>query len=307
MTGTLPTGIPGGVTLASNRGTSGSSGALIKKTAHTTGFLGNTSTIRYTSGTWEEPMFYVMGDDVRVTGLQLEGEMLEQDEGYETEYPPVEEAEGDYLVGIFSRSHKNLTVDNNEIRGWSWSGVQTAWSNNTYVHHNYIHSNQARGEGYGSSQYGGDVIYEANLYDYNRHDITGSGLEDESYIARYNIVMGNGAAVGAAHFDVHEDEDVGGRAGDYYYIHHNTFQNGSGYSRDEYWAKVSSVHIREEPDTGLYISNNLFEAVSTETTDGYPIYQTYDGGSVLVRVNATNNKWMTVLYPNNTGIARFGV
>jgi hypothetical protein len=300
MTGTPPTGIPAGVTLASNRGSAGSLGALIKKTASTTGYAGNSSTTRWTSSTWEETMFYAMGDDVRVTGLRLEGEMKPQDDESVTE--------DHYLVGIFARSKDNLTIDNNEIRGWSWAGVQTAWCTDVTVNNNYIHSNQARGEGYGSSQYGGEVVYDRNLYDLNRHSITSSGLAGEQYIARYNIVKANGDAIGSVHFDVHEDEDFGGRAGDYFYIHHNTFMDGNGTSDPD--VKMNSVHIRHKADTGMYISNNLFQTISTEITDK-PIYQSYHTDEGLSggfeNLFATNNQWMTTIYPNNTGITYLDV
>lgn len=312
LTGELPKGIPAGVTLASNRGVSGSPGATITKTEHTTGYVGNTSTGRWSSNTDEEPMFFVMGDDVRITGLQLVGEEYGQDGGggdvdccnegdnwCDSGIPGP--CANNYLVGIFSRSHDNLTVDNCEIYGWAWSGIQTAWTTDTYVHHNYIHDNNARSEGYGGSQYGGEVVYEANLYNNNRHSITSSGLEDETYTARYNIVIGDGDAIGASHFDVHENEDLeDNTAGDVFYIHHNTFMDGDD--------DMASVHIRTRPATGAYIYNNLFQAVSSETMGGVPIYQTFhtgDGYSDFANFFATNNTWITTVYPDNDDIAWF--
>ena len=62
MTGTPSVTIPAGVTLAGDRGLAGSSGALIKR-------------VKNLNGGWEEPMFIAGGDNVRVTGLRLEGEM----------------------------------------------------------------------------------------------------------------------------------------------------------------------------------------------------------------------------------------
>ena len=128
LTGTPSVTIPAGVTLASDRGNSDSTGALIKRTQN----LG---------GDWEEPMFIAGGDNVRITGLQLEGEMRPQDdESVEDQY---------YLVGIYAENRTGFEVDNCEIRGWSWSGVSLREDTNAYIHHNYIHHNQARGEGYG--------------------------------------------------------------------------------------------------------------------------------------------------------------
>jgi PKD repeat protein len=293
LTGEFPVGIPAGVTLASNRGLSGSKGALIKKTAHTPGFIGSLDINGWYSSSWEEPMFYVMGDDVRVTGLQLEGEKYPQDYGNKKK----QTYESEYLVGIFANNKSGFEVDNNEIRGWAWSGISMKDCPDAYIHHNFIHSNQARGEGYGSNLYGGNVLFEANLYDYNRHAITGAGLLGETYEARYNIVLGNGDAIGGHHFDVHQDEDGGLFAGDTYRIHHNTFMDGIGING----GKLASIGIRQRPNVGAYIDHNLFEAYSTETEDGKPIWERDSDENMF----ATSNIWMGEFYPINDGIVWF--
>ncbi len=102
LTGEMPLGIPAGVTLAGNRGFRASpdapvsSGATIRKAAHTPGFIGNPDSNGWTTSSWEEPLFYANGSGVRVTGLQLEGEMAPQDD----ESVP----EDEYLVGIFANA-----------------------------------------------------------------------------------------------------------------------------------------------------------------------------------------------------------
>ena len=299
LTGQYPVGIPAGVTLAGNRGSRASPdapvslGATIKKRAHTPGFIGAPDINGWYSSGWEEPMFYAMGNDVRITGLQLEGEMYPQDYGNQKR----QTYESDYLVGIFANNKSGFAVDNNEIRGWAWSGISMKNCPDAYIHHNYIHSNQARGEGYGSNLYGGNALFEANLYDYNRHAITGAGLAGEKYEARYNIVLGNGDAIGGHHFDVHQDENGGTFAGDKYWIHHNTFEDGVGING----GKLASVAIRQRPTTGIYIDHNLFESVSTETEGGVPIWER----DSTQNMNATNNMWMGVFYPSNDGIVWF--
>ncbi|MDD1699413.1 MAG: hypothetical protein LUQ04_01325, partial [Methanoregula sp.] len=103
------------------------------------------------------------------------------------------------------------------------------------------------GEGYGVSLYAGTALIEANLFDYNRHSITGSGVKGESYEARYNHVLGHGNAIGASHFDVH----AGGNA---YKIHHNTFETvfTSG--------AVYAIGIQSGvPGSGLWIDHNIIE------------------------------------------------
>jgi PKD repeat protein len=285
MTGTASVTIPAGVTLASDRGRAGSAGALLKRTKNL-------------NGGWEEPMFIVGGDNVRVTGLRLEGEQYPQDYGNDDVYDGSIN-ERYYLVGIYAENRKGFEVDNCEMYGWAWSCVslrQNAAAPIPYIHHNSIHHNQARGEGYGINLYGGNALIEANIFDYNRHAITGAGHTGEKYEARYNIVLGNGDAIGGHHFDIHQDENGGNFAGDKFLIHHNTFRKATDGGNI-----LASIAIRQRPTTGIYIDHNLFEAVSTETEDGVPIWERDSTQNMF----ATNNKWMGKIYPTNAGIVWF--
>jgi len=270
MTGTPNNVIPAGVTLASDRGNGGSLGALIKCSYNTR---------RGAS------LFEVGGNNVRVTGLRLEGEMKPQDD------ESVDDAY--YLRAITVQNKAGLEVDNCEIRGWSWSCVTTMDSTGTYIHHNYMHHNQARGEGYGADIYGGDMLVEANIFNYNRHDIAAGGYPRERYEARYNLVRGDGHAIGSHHFDVHacnpnnydDDSDTGSAfiAGDLYKIHHNTFEAG----------QQASIGIRSRPVTGAYIFNNIFMSDSMDTDGGVPVWQrAVTWGNMFV----TNNYWKGRLY-----------
>jgi hypothetical protein len=264
LTGTASVTIPAGVTLASDRGLDGSSGAVIKRTKNL-------------NGGWEEPMFIAGGDNVRVTGLQIEGEMKPQDDSSVTERY--------YLVGLFANGVDNFLVDNCELRGWSWAAVSLRESTNSHIHHNYIHSNQAKGEGYGTCLYGGDAIVEANLYNYNRHDITGAGWTGEKYTFRYNVNLGYGTAGGGSRIDVHSDENGGHFAGDNYSIHHNTFRdNGAGVLR------MLPIEISEKPDTGAYIYYNNFEG-GTIAGGYYTVPIRQRAFSTFGRMFVTNNLW----------------
>ena len=206
MTGTPDTVIPAGVIVASDRGNGSSEGALIHYTSNNNSRYGTS-------------LFEAGGNNIRITGLRLEGEMLPQD--------GTGNGEASYLIAIKVQNRTGLEVDNCEIRGWAWSGVTTSESTGTYIHHNYIHHNQARGEGYGIDIYGGDLLVEANIFNNNRHDIAAGGYPDESYEARYNLVRGEGNATGGHHFDVHAfpvPETNESIAGFEYKIHHNTFE-----------------------------------------------------------------------------------
>jgi hypothetical protein len=251
-------------------------GALIKRTKNV-------------NGGWGEQIFIAGGNNVRLTGVRLEGEMYPQDYGNKAG----ETYEQQYLVGIYAKERTGYEVDNCELRGFAWSAVVSDNCVQSYIHHNYIHHNQARGEGYGVALYGGTSLIEANIFDYNRHSITGTGYAGEGYEARYNIVKGNGNPIGGHHFDVHQDERGGSFAGNLYRIHHNTFQDGNG--------KMASIAIRHRPVTGMYIYNNLFETDSNATINGEPIWQRGSTENLF----ATNNKWLGKLYPTNSGIVLY--
>jgi PKD repeat protein len=278
MTGTPSVTIPAGVTLASDRGLAGSSGALIKRTKNL-------------NGGWEEPMFIAGGDNVRVTGLRLEGEMYPQDYGNNDVYAGSIN-ERYYLVGLYANGVKNLVVDNNELRGWAWSAVSLRQCSAAYIHHNYIHHNQARGEGYGVNLYGGNALIEANLFDYNRHDVTGAGMSGEQYEARYNHHLGHGNAIGATNYDVHQDEETGtGLAGNLFKIHHNTIDGGV----------IAMLQLRGVPKTGMYVDHNIINSVASDTgvSGNKPIFQTSAGtGNMFV----TQNYWLGKLYATDSGI-----
>jgi len=229
MNGAANTIIPPGVILASDRGFGGSEGALIIKKQNVT-------------NNWGESLF-VAKDGVRITGLRLEGEMKPK---FDVSVP-----ERNYLTGI--RTLYAIEVDNCEIRGWSWAGVLSGTggsANYAYVHHNYIHSNQAPGEGYGVEVYGGNALIEANIFDYNRHSIAGTGVTGESYEARYNLDLGHTYQY-EHRFDIHANPAGGTYSGYSYRIHHNTFENeiGTGYD----------IKYRgSEPELGVWIDHNIF-------------------------------------------------
>jgi PKD repeat protein len=279
LSGQSPVTIPAGVTIASDRGKNGAAGAKIRKI----------------SGSGYS-MLTVGGNNVRVTGLVLEGPN------------PAPETLNYVVMGVLNQGgYTGLVVDNNEIWGWSYAGV---FSNGAptvgrpYVHHNYIHHNQGDGLGYGVNVNGGDLLVEANIFDYNRHSMTGGGLVGEKYEFRYNIILGHGSVVGGVHVDVHENEKYSSNgvacAGTEYQIHHNTVNQGSG------TAQQAFIHVRDVPQKGAYIYNNLINTNwgSGSNNDGAlsVIYQSCDYSTHFGGIYATNNMWKGTLYPTNAGI-----
>jgi PKD repeat protein len=237
LTGTYGTVIPGGVTLAGDRGVNGSPGGRIFRYRTTPASAEN----EYS----QIPTFVIGGDDVRVTGLRIEGQDVVQDELFEDVGLEVKAA-----IKAIGRS--GLEVDNCEMWGWSHAAVHLEGSRSAHIHHNSIHHCQARGYGYGVAHSEDSYsLVEANVFDSTRHAIMSTGSPNEGYEARYNIHLGHGEPIGGHHFDVHGQEYDGGTiAGREFYIHHNTFEATALYS----------LGIRGMPLVGVYVDHNIFES-----------------------------------------------
>jgi hypothetical protein len=263
LTGTYDTVIPGGVTLASDRGSNGSPGGRIFRYRTNPPSLEKELSKMFT--------FIVGGDNVRITGLRIEGDDTTQDELFE-------DVGLEVMTAIRADERKGLEIDNCEIWGWSHAGVylvNSDWSTaQAYVHHNYIHHCQARGYGYGVDVRGGNALIEANIFDYTRHAISAKGLPGEGYEARYNIHLGHGTAKGGHHFDVHPypaSETSDSIAGYEYKIHHNTFE----------LTPLYSIGIRAIPEKAVWINNNIFKSPEP------PVFQ--KGPAGYGHVYMTNN------------------
>ena len=185
LTGTYATVIPGGVTLAGDRGSDGSLGGRIFR-----------NRVANENEYAKIPTFVIGGDNVRITGLRIQGQDTIQDQLFEDVGSEVKSA-------IKATGRSGLEVDNCELWGWSHAAVMLENCKLSFVHHNYIHHCQARGYGYGVALEGGTALIEANKFDYTRHAIMGEGLPSEGYEARYNLHLGHGEAIGGHHFDVH--------------------------------------------------------------------------------------------------------
>jgi len=199
--------VPGGVTLAGDRGYGASLGPLLF-TRHTRATL-----------------ISAAGPGVRITGLRLRG----ADGGID----PIDYIYDNLAYGI-KCAFDNLEVDNCEIYNFSYAGVMiSGGAKDGYVHHNYIHHVQREGLGY-PVQVGGTALIEANIFDYYRHAIAASGFPGNGYEARYNIALAHATNTV---FDMHGGADFCYKAysvkptctdeewwmaGEWISIHHNT-------------------------------------------------------------------------------------
>ncbi len=255
VTGEQKMVIPSGVTFASGRGRGDSEGALL-----------------YSNELSMSPLFLAGGEKVRITGLRLRG----PDQKRRTEQMRKLHKEGRYYSipnsdGIIS-THPNLEVDNCELWGWSHAAVfLKRGALKAHIHHNNIHHNQRSGLGYGVCLDQTDALIEANLFDWCRHHIAGTGRPGTSYEARYNLVLEN---ANGHSFDMHggrDRKDGTDIAGDSIKIHHNTFK-ATG---------VPAFVIRGRPQQSAQIYHNWF----LHSDIGKAIRQTNATGNMRVYQN----------------------
>ena len=226
--------VPGGVTLAGDRGREGSAGALICSDALKTPTL-----IR------------VSGPDARVTGLRIRGPCPKR----YLDHHRRSFAEGrgrEYYYKLptsngIGTEHAGLEVDNCEISAFSHAGVNLVRGDRHHVHHCHIHHCQYNGLGYGVCHGTASSLIERNLLDFNRHSIAGTGRPGCGYEARHNVELGTSLS----HcFDMHggrDRKDGTDVAGTRILIHHNTFR-----------APNTPVVIRGVPEETCRVYGNWF-------------------------------------------------
>jgi hypothetical protein len=226
--------VPGGVTLAGDRGAKGSPGALICSDA-----LDTPTLIR------------IGGPDARITGLRIRGPNPKRyldhhrrafvegkGDGYYYKFPT--------SAGIVAND-PGLEVDNCEIAAFGHAGIVLHQGDRHHVHHNFIHHCQYNGLGYGVCHLKSRSLIEFNQFDFNRHSIAGTGQPGCSYEARNNVELGTSLS----HcFDMHggrDREDGTDVAGTTILIHHNTFR-----------APERPVCIRGVPEDACKVFRNWF-------------------------------------------------
>jgi hypothetical protein len=243
------------------------------------------------------PLLNVTGARVRITGLRIQGHLS-------VDPPGISDSDDDSSIGISvafeSRGPVPIEIDHNEIYGWSGAGVEVRGQQNwpfpvqvgfddaakllvygttpepAYIHDNYIHNNLHSGKmGYGVvvSANGAHAYIERNVFDWNRHSISGDGSDNSGYRAYRNLVLpdgGNDVWLGGIwqythQFDMHGqssyclhaflDHDCG-TAGYDIDIQHNSFLYTAGLA----------IKVRGTPQLlpyGAVIRSNVFAHDST--------------------------------------------
>lgn len=230
--------VPSGVTLAGDRGYQGSRGALL-----------------YSSAPNTRAMIQIKGPNARVSGLRIKGPNPERcQEHYDSAFGLGGLGRSYYYKvptqdGIQTR-FPGLEVDNCEVSGFSHAGIFLSGGEGHHIHHNYIHHCQYQGLGYGVCLDTASSIIEFNLFDWNRHSISGTGRPGCGYTARNNVVLG----ASLSHcFDMHggkDRKDGTDIAGTFIEICNNTF-----------WVDSAlPVKIRGVPVVKCDVYRNWFQA-----------------------------------------------
>jgi len=226
--------IPSNVTIFSDRGIKGSSGAKI---------------FTKTAGTF--PLFLV-SDNVEICGLQINGgdydvyfngiEFKGENSDNLNRYKnPV--STGLQVVG------DNFVLENCELSGWTFSAVVIKGGSNNIIKYNFIHHNRRFGLGYGVTVDGGAAKIYANIFDFNRHDIAGTGVIGSAYEVFLNVFLANTYSDSIDMHGGYDRKDGTNIAGSYMYVYNNYFERIKGQRK--------AALLRGVPVKNSFFKNNL--------------------------------------------------
>jgi hypothetical protein len=221
-------------------------------------------------------MLEIVGDDVRITGLRVQGTSRSTDQGQQG-FIGVYAHDG-WPVGPGTERYLRSIIDHNDISNWTENGVRVAGNDdinanitcdgddpfarpqNVFVERNFIHHNRMQDFGYGvESNVGGFPLVVGNTFVSNRHAIAaGYGTSHTAYRAWLNLVLSDAPLqTGSGPFDFHtQDFDMhgtatgdsflcetcngfGGLGGEYVDIYENTFL---GTNRRNYELRAEPCH-----------------------------------------------------------------
>lgn len=230
--------LPSHVTFTSGRGINGSEGGLIFTNAPAS------------------PLF-ICGDNVSFSNLRIKGPDTEKYHQGKIHTGPdatrLNMYKNPVSKGIFT-TKSNLKIENCELFGWTHSAVVVSkGAKNAIVRNSHIHHNMRYGLGYGVTVDGGFVHIENNVFDYNRHDIAGTGIAGSGYEATNNVFLENTYSHSVDMHGGKDRKDNTNIAGTLIKVHNNTFKR-IGNSR--------AILIRGIPQEGAYLFNNTIEIIN---------------------------------------------
>lgn len=272
FSGVSPLQIPGGVTIRGSR-----RGTLLGPCLHKEVACDDYSSTPNAPG---ESMLEIKGDDVRITGLRLQGTSRTTDE-HQVDSIGVLAHDGTGVLAhdgttLVHEQYLHSIIDHNDISAFTKNGVGVQVDDaanialtsvydsndnpftrplNVMVARNFIHHNRMQNFGYGvESNWGGFPLVEGNTFVSNRHAIAaGFGSAHSGYRAWLNLVLSDAPLQIAfinfyTHdFDMHGDvfdtnNGFGGQGGDYVDIFGNTFL---GTNRVNYELRAQPCHYTD--------------------------------------------------------------
>ncbi len=151
---------------------------------------------RFYTATRPGALFVIRGDNVRISGVRIEGAEMGIGDG-----------DDNLSQGIRLASVINVEIDHCELSGWTNTAVAITDPSSVgdrinplvnphtvRIHDNYIHHNQFYAKfGYGVPPgEGAYVLIDRNVFDWNRHAIASSGQPNTGYHAYHNLVLEHG-------------------------------------------------------------------------------------------------------------------
>ncbi|EKB05938.1 hypothetical protein HMPREF9711_00907 [Myroides odoratimimus CCUG 3837] len=259
LTGRKNIVIPSGITIIGDRGRKGRLGARL-----------------FTTDSGVFPLFKVE-DSVKIKGIRIEGGDKEiyynniKFEGNDADrlnkYKNAVSA-GVHVIG------SDFELLNCEIFGWTHTAIHVKeGSKRNRFKYNFFHHNRRHGLGYGITVDGGEALIVANYFDYNRHDIAGTGIPGSGYEVYLNVFLSNTHSDSIDMHGGYDRKDGTNIAGDYMYVYNNYFERIEG-KRKAAWLRGipkresffenNYVRIKEKLNKKKYLDINQFEQVNAK-------------------------------------------
>jgi hypothetical protein len=248
-------------------------------------------------------------------------------------YTNMGEADSDGIVV----EKANVEIDHNEVYRWRGAAVHILDGDDqrdlvnrlngttVRVHDNYIHHNEhptgeiccGHGAGYGVEvSHGAYAQVDRNVFDVNRHAMTGDGRPGTGYFFVDNLILSEGSP--NSHFSYTHQIDMHGyggdcsqyqcgQAGEYEYVAYNTvwFVRGpavklrgtptdkmevrhNAFAHDNLWNSTWSTPALVENESGLVESDNL---VGVQVGGDARTVCDFDGDAVADTFHATGVTW----------------
>jgi hypothetical protein len=217
-------------------------------------------------------------------------------------------------------SAQDVRIDHNEISFWPNEGVLVASGPSTdhraitdaaaiaqaqrvRITQNFIHDNVDCDLGYGIVLDGASyALIDRNVFNYDKHDISGDGSPGSGYVAEYNFTQSDSFKTCdgdyGGHFDMHgfvSGSHVGGTAGTYIDVHDNAVRGDQRYhfaGRD----RRPAFDLRGTPVNRALFTDNVTEAPSDKALriSGASVLDLVLRGKLIIHgnqygVNTTND------------------